>query len=162
MTREEEVRNLLLANDTLRSLMEGGMYTDEEVGVEGVHRGEIDPDDPNYSSTAAAFDADGLLLPMLVVRQGPDTPGSVHNPSQKVVSTLQQVDIVFFQRRHYNIIETARRLSFTILSGVRLTDPPSAPIYWLGDSAYFYDAGPVLNSMSLRQSWMVNTMRKPE
>lgn len=162
LTREQQFKALLVADDEFRGLMEGGIYTDEELGVEGFRRGETDPSDRNYSVTAAAFDENGNIRVCCLIREGGVMPyGPTQNPTKKISGTSQRVEILFYQHRNYNIINAARARSFLVLSGERLEDPGSYPLTWLADTPYFYDTGPVINSVTTKQDWMVFAMRQP-
>lgn len=161
-TREQQFKALLLADTVFRDLMTGGIYTDEEIGVEGFRRGEVDPADKNYSVTAAAFDESGNIKPCVLIREGGVLPyGNTQNPTKKISGTSQRVEIFFYQHRTYTIINAARERSFLVLSGERLEDPGSYPLTWLADTPYFYDTGPVVNSVTTKQDWMVFAMRQP-
>lgn len=161
-TREQQFKEAMLADATLVALLTGGIYTDEEIGIEGLHRGDIDPSSSNYSLTAAAFDERGELLPCAVIRQGGVMPyGNTQNPSQQISGTAQRVEVFFYQNRRYTVVDAARERNYFVLQGKRLSSPGSYPITWMADSPYYYDVGPVANSVTTKQDWMVVSMRKP-
>lgn len=152
MTRETEIATLLRADAELTSILVGGIYTDEEVGVEGIRRGDDSP-------TAQAFDASGTLLPCAVVRQSDLVPvDSVRMQRDRMSGTSQLLQIYFYQFRQYNHIELARQRCYELLEGVRLA--ASYPLIWVVDSPYFYDVGPVANAITLYQNWRIFGLRR--
>lgn len=153
MTREAEVAALLLADEDMMALLPGGVYTDEQLGVEGIRRGEGNP-------SAPAFDADGQLLTCAMVRQDSLNPvPGVRSIKDKLTGTTQMVFIYFYERRGHAEIELAKQRSYEILEGVRLSD--SYELIWEWDTPSYYDMGPVANSTALRQDWRVTGMRRP-
>lgn len=161
-TREQQFKAIMLADPILFAFLTGGIYTDEELGVEGLRRGDEDVDSPNYSPTALAFDERGNLKPCAIIRQGGIFPyGNTQNPSQQISGTSQRVEVFYYQHRHYDVIDPAKERGYFVLQGVRLANPSSYPVTWLADAPYFYDVGPVVNSVTTKQEWMVFSMRKP-
>jgi hypothetical protein len=153
MSREAEIKSLLIADSELMSILTGSIYTDEEVGIEGIRRGDGSP-------TENAFDADGILKPMAVVRQRGENPYSdVRFQRDKMTATSQAVEIHFYEFRGHSEIEAAAHRTYEILEGERLDR--SYPLVWLGDSPPFPDTGPVANSTSVLQEWQVITVKRP-
>lgn len=152
MSRESEVKALLIADPLLMTILLGGIYTDEEIGVEGYRRGDDSP-------TAAAFDADGFLLPTACVRQRGEIPyQDIRNLSDKFTATIQVVEIYFYERRGHTQVDLAKHRAWEILEGERLTD--SYPIWWDGDSPHLPDVGPIANSTTVLQEWVVITIKQ--
>lgn len=154
MTREEEFKAALLADDEFVALMTGGIYTDEETGVEGLNRGEGSP-------TAAAFDDKGFIKPCCVIREDAINPyGGITLLRDKIAATSQLVHLIFYQHRRHDQIFLAKARSYTVLQGYRdISD--AYPIWWVYDTSPYPDMGPVKNSTMLRQDWQVVGTRKP-
>ena len=152
MSKEEDVAVLLRADATLTALLTGGIYTEEELGVEGFRRGEDSPCD-------AAFDDDGLLKPCALVRETGDTPfGDVRNLADRFTAMSKMVIIFFFQMRGHDVIDLAKVESYRILEGVRLGR--TYPIWLVGETSPVPDGGPIANSTMTRQDWLVISLRQ--
>jgi hypothetical protein len=146
-----EIATLLRADTELMTLLPGGLYTDEEVGVEGIQRGDDSP-------TEAAFDASGFLLTCAVVREDALIPISgVRSLKSKFAATSQMVYIYFYERRGKTEIALAKHRTYEILEGERLSD--SYEIWWEFETPAYIDMGPVANSTALRQDWRVTGLR---
>lgn len=151
MSREQQVANLLKTNAPLVALMTGGIYSDQEVGIEGIHRGED-------STTAAAFDENGYLKPCILVRQEGRIPYSdVRNLKDKFVATNQMVRVFFYQFRGHNVSEVAKEMVYGVLEGHKFSD--AYPLWFEFETAYFYSAGPVANATVCRQDWNCVSIR---
>lgn len=155
MTREAEVKAIFIADDIMMAILTGGVYTDEEVDVEGIRRGE------DFVTDAAFDPSTGYLLPCALVRQRGLNP-VVNVRSQKIgdefTAVQQVVEIYYYQHRGHAFIDLAKNRAFDLLEGVRLSD--SYPIIWMSETAHYPDVGPVKNSTTLRQEWQVVSIRK--
>jgi hypothetical protein len=152
-TREDLFVAKLKADPTMVSLAPGGIYTDEEIGLEGIHRGAD-------SNTDAAFDEKGRLKTCIVVRQTAVTPfNNVRSQKDKMVATVQRVEVYFYQHRGQDEVDAAKLRAYEVLEGERLIG--TYTLTWLGESPFYYDVGPVANSTTLRQDWQVVGTRKP-
>lgn len=152
-TKEQDVVAVLEADGTLMAILTGGVYYDEEIGIQGFHRGDD-------STTDAAFNADGNLLPCAVVRQGPELAmAGIRDPGEKIVGLAQPIEIYFYQERDKDQILLARKRVYDLLEQRRL--PGTYPLTWVSDSPAFYDVGPIANSTTLRQDWRCVFLRKP-
>lgn len=153
MSKESDMVALLQADATLMALLTGGIYTDEELGIQGFRR---DPDSPAF----AAFDANGSLLPCAVVRQDAEIPlPAVRMPVQKMSGMNQKLEIFFYEARGRDAIVQAKARTHALLEGTRL--PGTFPLMWMGDTSIFYDVGPVANSTGLRQEWRCVQLKRP-
>lgn len=151
MSREQQVTDILKGNQALLDIMTGGIYSDQEAGIEGIHRGDD-------STTENAFDENGNLKPCILVRQDGQVPyGTVRNLKQKFVATSQMVRVYFYQRRGHALIEEAKELVYGILEGYKLED--AYPIWFEYETPYLYDGGPVSNSTVCRQDWQCISIR---
>jgi hypothetical protein len=147
MTRESEFRDLMLADALLPGLLPGGIYTDQEVGVEGIRRGASSP-------TADAFDARGALLTCAIVREGGLMPyGNTYSLKGGSHGTIQQIYVYFYEMRGKEEVTPAKNRTKEIMNGTRLSD--SYPIWWNADSPPIPDDGPIMNATVVRQDWTV-------
>jgi hypothetical protein len=153
MTKEQDLANLLLADSTLMALLTGGVYTDEELGIQGMRRGDDSP-------TENAFDADGVLKPCAVVRQGAETAyGGIRSVKDQITGMTQPIEVYFYEDRGRDVIIAAKQRAYELLENRRL--PASYPLIWVGDTPPFYDVGPVANSTTIRQSWRCVFLKRP-
>lgn len=153
MSREEQVATLMRADAQLMSILTGGVWTSEDIrGVEGIRRGDDSP-------TAAAFDADGFLLPCALVREDDLVPYSgIRSPGMELVG--QVIFIHFYQMRGHEVIDLAKERNKIVLDQQRLGR--SYPIWWLTDSLPVPDSGPLQNSTTISQIWqVVSTQVRP-
>jgi hypothetical protein len=135
------------------ALVPGGLYTDEQIGVEGIRRGE-------HSPTAAAFNDDGSLRVCCVIRQDALNPyQDIRIQKEKITATSQLVYLYFYEFRGHSGIDAAKERSYAVLEGERL--PNSYQIWWDYETAHFPDIGPVKHSTTLRQDWRIVSLRRP-
>lgn len=151
MTREAEVKVLLLADPTVTAIVEDRIYTEGEIGIEGIRRGDDSP-------TNNAFDADGMILPSIFVREGSLIPyGNVRSLKDKFIALSQMVSLYFIEFRGSDQILLLKDRTCEILEGIRLGR--SFPIWWVSETPPVPDTGPVANSTTLRQDWIVVSTR---
>lgn len=159
MSRESEVADLLRADDTLLSILPGGIFTDQEIGVEGIRRGDDDPESTNYSPTANAFDEDGFLRPCALVRQRALVPAfGLRDLKIKHASTSIVVEVYFYQDRGHEAIDAAKDRVYVLLEGHPLS--AAWPTAWALETAPVPDAGPLKNSTALRADYQVVSIRR--
>lgn len=150
MSREQEIADKLRADPEFMAIMTGGTYTDEEVGVEGIRRG----------NGTAAFDDNGLMRPCVLVRQRDLVPDEVlRDQAEKFSSVSQIVEVYYYQFRGHAVIDAGKERAYQVLEGERLSG--TYPIMWNSDSGFVPDVGPVANSTTLRQEWRIVWLRKP-
>lgn len=152
-SREEDVKAILIADPLLVSLLTGGIYTDQEIGIEGIHRGED-------SNTDAAFDEMGILKPCCIIRQSaliPRSEGRIQK--EKKVLANRPLFIIYYQHRGMDILQPAIQRGFELLEGERLKK--SYPLIWEGESPFLYDVGPVANATTVKQDWNIVEIRSP-
>lgn len=151
MTRESEIKALLVADSEFMNLITGGVYTDQEIGLQGLTR-DVD------SETAAAYDEKGLLKPTVVVREMDENLyPNIRDDAEGYYATTQLVELYFYEMQDTNVIDQAMIRSYRVLNNQRLTQ--SYPLFLESNSARFYDVGPVLNSLTKRQVWRVVSNR---
>jgi len=95
----ETVRALLANDPTLAGLLTGGVYGATEI---------------SRQNTAAAFDANGELLPCALVKLETETPGGPYDTSSR-----QFILILFYQRSGRTTIDAAVARAFTLLNRVK-------------------------------------------
>lgn len=156
MSKEEDVANILRNDTILMALLTGGVLTDEVVGVEGIRR-SLEPEDLN--PTKDVFDADGVLQPCAVVRQGGETLyQNINLVEDKMQAVSRRIQIYFYQFRQHDVITAAMDRVFYLLMGTRL--PGTYPMWRTGESPAYPDVGPVQNSTSMIQDWIVVYMKR--
>ena len=157
MSREFEVATLLRADPLLTSILTGGIFTDEEIGVEGIRRG-IAPDDTN--PTKEAFDENGVLRPCAVVRQRGETNyQNIRMPNERMEAVGVVVQVFFYEFRGHVAIDIARQRVYELLFNTRL--PGTYPLWRIAESPTFPDMGPVANSTVGIQDWQVVFLKRP-
>ena len=149
---EFEFAEKLRDDATLLALLPGGIYTDRELGIGGLRR---DADSPS----AAAFDADGRLLATAVVRQRASEPYiGIRDEDDRFIAMALVIEVYFYEHRGRDDIESAKDRTLTVMEGQRL--PGTYPVAYIGESTFFYDAGPVANSNVARQDWEVTYIKR--
>src|SRR5690349_3527726 len=99
MSREDDIKALLIADVTLMAMLTGGVFTSGALGDEGITR----------KSAPMAFDSDGYLKPCALVRQRVEVPdGVMADDGQQIDSTIQIVEVWFYQDSGYTAIDLAR------------------------------------------------------
>ena len=145
MNLELEVAEILRADATMMAILLGGVYTEEEIGVEGIRRGEDSP-------TALAFDDRGVLLPCAVVRHHSPFPvDGVVDEAEGIMSVRQITSIFYYQFRGHAIVDSAKDRGYSILQGTKLEN--TNKLVFLFETDAIPDMGPVANSTVLRQDW---------
>lgn len=154
MSRETEFKAIMIADSTLMAILTGNVYTMEEVGVEGIRRGEASP-------TNDAFDPDtGILRPCAVVVQGNLVPfGGLRDLKEKTMSTSQDISIYFYEFRGHAEIAAAKDRTYFLFEGERISS--SFEISLINETDFFPDMGPTKNSTVMVQSWQVIAIRRP-
>lgn len=153
MSAESDVKALLIADAPLMAILTGNVWTDEEVGVEGIRRGED-------FETKIAFDENGYIKPCALVRQRGLVPINVrsHKRGDEFAATSQMVEIYFYQHRGHQMIDLAKEIVYQLLEGTRL--PGTYPLIWNFETSYIPDVGPLRNTTTLRQEWQVMDIRR--
>lgn len=153
MNWESEISVLMNDDNTLMSILEGGVYTSQEIGVEGIRRGDGSP-------TAQAFDTDGRLLPCAIVRQRDINPVmGINDLEEKMAGITQVIEVHYYQFRGHDLVDAAKERNYFVLIGQRLTK--SYPLMFDFETAHIPDVGPVANATTVRQDWRVVGLRRP-
>jgi len=137
----EELFVAYLESDTsLMALAIGGIYPYTSLPNEGVNRG----------STPAAYDSDGYLLPIIIVKARAPIPDTrVADIKEKVVGVNQAIECWVYQEMAYDIIEAILNRLFMILHGYKF------PEYW--PTQWIYTTGPLMDDAGLSGSRMMRT-----
>lgn len=153
MDREEQIADILRANEQLMTIALGGVYTDKQLGIQGFTREE-------GSVTENAFDENGYLKTSIVVHsRGPVPTFTLSNHNQKLNSTREVVEVYLYENRGTEDLVVLKDLTYTLLQGARIED--AYPLSWDLETSVYYDVGPVENSTVIRQDWEVISIRKP-
>lgn len=152
MSREQQVKDILVNDPTIMALLTGGVYTEQEVGIEGIRRGDNSP-------SGAAYDSSGRLLGCALIREGGVIPfNSIRSISDRFAAITQTVSIYFYEMRGMDIVKPASERSYELLEGAQL--PPSYPIWMEAETPPIPDDGPMMNSTVLRQDWIIVSIRQ--
>lgn len=96
MSLEDAYATRMTSDGPLLGILAGGVYKWKDIAPLGLRRGE-------HSPTANAFDADNLLLPCAVVKEGAIVPtGDVVDYDAKIESVRQRVEIWLYQDRDWS------------------------------------------------------------
>lgn len=152
MSHEGDVATVLRADAELVAILTGGIYTEEEIGIQGIRRGADSP-------TNDAFDAEGVLKPTAVVREGAEVGYStIRSVKDKIAGVTQPIEIYFYQHRDKASIFLAKQRVFELLENRRLSG--TYPLIWMGETPVYYDVGPLANSTTVRQDWRCVYLRR--
>lgn len=152
MNLELEVAEALRADATLMAILLGGVYTEEEVGVEGIRRGDSSP-------TADAFDQGGILQPCAVVRHHSPFPSDeVRDEDEGMMSVQQVISVFYYQFRGHLIVDSAKDRGYSVLQGFKPEN--TTRLSFLFETDAIADMGPVANSTVLRQDWQTFYVRR--
>jgi hypothetical protein len=155
MTREAEMKALLIADAPLMAILTGGIFTEQELGVEGIRRGG---DNTTENPSKNAFDAEGRIKPTLLIREGNVVPyGDLRSGDGEFIAVSQTLMLYFMEFRGHDQIDLARDRVKVVLKEKRLGR--SYPVAWLFDSLPVPDSGPVLNSTTATQVWQCVSTR---
>lgn len=144
MTHEAAMVTLMKADAPLMAILTGGVFTDEEVGVEGIRRDE-------GTITEDSYDEKGVIKPLAVVKEGNVVPYGPRSVDVEILS--QTIMIYFIQFRGHDQIDLAKERTKIVLNQKRLGR--TYPIWHVFDSMPVPDAGPVMNSTVINQVWQV-------
>lgn len=97
MSMVEDLISTLEANPTLLNYLTGGIYGDDVVEI-------------SRQATPAAFDANGEILPCLLVRQGNRAPDGPYEHSTRAF-----IDLFFYQRGSLDAIQPAQEWVYWLL-----------------------------------------------
>lgn len=144
MSRESDIKSILIGDATLMAILTGGVFTSADVGRDGITR----------DSAPGAFDTSGYLKPCALVKER----GSV--PDNQVVDTIQGhasagqvVEIWNYEDEGYTNIDAAQARQFVLLFGLQLSG--TFPLEWAGTLNREVDEGALSGSSLARQDWLV-------
>jgi hypothetical protein len=122
MSREEDVLDLLDSDAPLLAVLTGGIYAYGDTGLDGITR----------ENTPDAFDANGWLQPCLLIKQRGQIPdGWVDDEIEKLESTIQIVELWFYEDSGYEAIDAAMTRCYATLKGHSFADTLPLWLLWL-------------------------------
>lgn len=122
MSVESVIHGVLSADATLLALATGGVWSFDETGSEGINR----------TLTPAAFDANGILKPCVLVAARDANPGyNIADDSGQTMDVRQVVELYLFQFGGYATIESMAARCYVLLHAKRLTGMIRTE--WAGD-----------------------------
>lgn len=159
MARDVEVATYLRTDSTLTGILLGGIYAESEIGgIGGFVRGSDNPDDSDYSPTAAAFDEDGFLRPSLMVGDRAQVPfGDVLDLAEQKASASQVTELYFYEDRGHEEIDIAKERAYALMQGHRFSG--AYPARWALDTPPVPDTGPLAGNTTIRQDWQIVSIR---
>lgn len=148
MSRETDFSTRIEANAPIVAILTGGVYVYGALPPEGITR----------ETVTAAFDANGYLKPMVVVKMRPlVSDGAVDDLQEQEASTRQVVELWIYQDRLYDKIDSVLPLLKALFHGYKFTD--SFPVEWDGTPiTRGRDEGTLRGASMARQDWLVSNV----
>lgn len=148
MSRETDFSTRIAANAPIMAILTGGVYVYGALPPEGITR----------ETVPAAFDADGYLKPLAVVKMRMlVADGEVEDLLDQDASTRQVVELWLYQDRLYDKIDLALPLLKALFHGYKFTD--SFPVEWAGNPVTRgRDEGTLKGASMARQDWLVSNV----
>ena len=152
MSRDAEIATYLGNDNTLTSILTGGIYAESVIGgLDGFSRDE-------GSLTEDAFDAEGFLLPCLMVRDRILVPiDEITDLKEGKAGASQTTELYFYEDRGHAAIDQAKERTFALLQGHVFTS--AYPARWMLDTPPVPDSGPLKGNTTIRQDWQIVTIR---
>jgi len=137
---EELFVSYLESDAALMALVAGGIYPFTSLSNEGITR----------DSTPAAYDSDGYLLPIIVLKARAPIPDTrVADIKERTVGVNQAIECWIYQDMAYDIIDKILVKLFDLLHGHKF------PNFW--PTQWIYTTGPLMDDAGLSGSRMVRT-----
>lgn len=150
MSWESELAALLLADAPLMAVLTGGIYVYGDLSAEGITR-ELTP---------AAFDSNGFLLPIALVKQRSDVPTFEAGDIQaQITSANVVVEIWLYQNIGFTAIDGAKPGIYRLLQGAVL--PDSYEIYLANTLSRQRDTGALQDASMERVDYVVPFVMSP-
>lgn len=147
MSREADFVTRMEADATLMATLTGGVYSYASLGRDGLTRDAV----------AGAFDANGFLKPMAVVKQGANTPDNqVVDFDSQDVTAVQVVEIWLYEDEGYTNIDAAMTRLFALFFGYQFGDTWELEL--IGGIDRQTEQGQLLGSSMSRQDWAVHSL----
>jgi hypothetical protein len=122
MNAESTIKAVLEADATLLALATGGVWSFDETGSEGINR----------TLTPAAFDANGILKPCVLVSARDANPGfNIADDSGQYMDVRQVVECYLFQFGGYATIESMAARCYVLLHAKMISG--AGRVDWAGD-----------------------------
>jgi hypothetical protein len=118
------VKTLLEADATLLATATGGVYDYDETGRDGISR--------TAAATSAAFDANGIVKPCVLLKSRSETPdGILADDAERVVSAREMLEAWYYADSGFAAINTMKARVYTLLHATQVSG--SFIVYWQGD-----------------------------
>jgi len=122
MSTLSAAKAILEADATLLAIATGGVWDFDETGRLGLSR----------TLTPAAFDANGLVKPCVLLKLRSSTPDHVlQDDAGQYSSLVEMLEVWFYEDTGYAHIETMRERVYALLHAQQLTG--TFAVYWAGD-----------------------------
>lgn len=145
MSREADFATRM-ADATLAAILTGGVYQFGLAGLEGITR----------DATPAAFSG-GYLLPCALVRQRGEIPDNIVSDEEaQLDSTVQIVEVYFYESRGYVAIDLAAARTYVLFKGYSFGD--TFPLSLANVLGRQRDNGALNGASMERQDWQVNSI----
>ena len=112
LAREEEVRDVLRADEDLAALASGGVYAFSELGTEGL----------NDSATTPDVWTGGVFNACIVVKQRRRVPTGQLSSTKWQVTDTQQIVMVWAYAYDETTVEAIQDACYALLQGYKLSD----------------------------------------
>lgn len=122
MSTLSAAKAVLEADATLLATATGGVWDFDETGRLGLSR----------TLTAAAFDANGLIKPCVLLKLRSSVPdGHLRDDANQYSSLVEMLEVWFYEDTGYSNIETMRDRVYALLHATQLTG--TFAVHWAGD-----------------------------
>ena len=140
------IKTVLESDGTLLALATGGIWDFDETGREGLNR----------TTTPAAFDANGILKPSVLLRLRSDVPDYVlADDSEQYVSTKEMIEAWIVSDRSHSTIESIGNRIYALLHATQTGG--SFAVRWAG--TFRGDRDTALDGVWDRLEFQVTTYR---
>jgi hypothetical protein len=150
VSRESQIAAILQGDSSLSAILTGGIFVYGDLGPAGITR----------DSCPDCFDADGYLLPCVIVKQRGDIPTfEAGDAAKQITSANVVVEIWLYQDTTYAAIDAAKPLIYRLLQGSVL--PDSFEIYLANTLSRQRDTGALQDSSMERVDYVVPFVMMP-
>ena len=148
ITIEGMFLNYLQGDAALVAIATGGIYAFSSLGHQGIHR----------DSTPAAYDVDGYLLPILIIKARSPIPNpAIMDPEERVIGLTRVVEFWMYQWVGYDLIEVMDNFLFTLLQNHKF--PDYYPINWMYTTGLLTDPGSLNGASMMRSDYITRKLR---
>lgn len=144
MSREADFKARMIADTTLMAILDGGVFTSEDVGRDGITR----------TSAPDAFDANGFLQPAALVKQRGNVPDNqVVDQMAQIRSATQVIEIYLYQDSGYDQVDLARARLYVLFEGYAFSN--TFPAEWVNTIDRQQDEGALSGASLARIDFLV-------